>query len=59
VPGLYRIPAFSLLPSVRVGGSGRTSPEQFRCEDGVGYVEIELGLEKTKLGILRESLRKQ
>jgi hypothetical protein len=33
-------------------------PEQIRYEDGVEYVEIELGPGKAKLGTLRESLWK-
>ena len=36
-----------------------TLAEQISYEGGVEYVEIELGLEKAKLRILRESLRKQ
>ena len=36
-----------------------TLAEQINYEGGVDYVEIELGLEKAKLRVLRESLRKQ
>ncbi len=36
-----------------------TLAEQINYEGGVDYVEIELGLEKAKLRILRESPRKQ
>ncbi len=36
-----------------------TLAEQISYEGGVDYVEKELGLEKAKLRILRESLRKQ
>jgi GNAT superfamily N-acetyltransferase len=36
-----------------------TLAEQISYEGGVDYVEIELGLEKAKLRILRESLRKK